>query len=307
MTKGQEKDLENLLANGKHLAAEHPDIFQEINEPRYSIGDIGLNARILNYWEKKGLFIKEHDPRKRKKFDLVDSIWMKMIQKLRQFDISLDAINNIKDILVSKPEINEHNKEAIENTVMALCAEDERDTVRLFMQSKEFTQMMEKIELNLLQVVVMDVLLLRNQFSFLINAEGELMPFKMNEIEFLMEQDEWRKLFCNSHVTISVNELLEGLVEELGEEEASNVRILSDCEVQVLNAMREDGVKTIEINISQDGSRKAEKVVLTKQEVIDDSKRLSELMLRNKYEDITVKAENGKIVYCERKEKRKLK
>jgi DNA-binding transcriptional MerR regulator len=307
MTKGQQKDLENLLASGKHLATEHPDIFQEISEPRYSIGDIGLNARILNYWEKKGLFIKEHDPRRRKKFDLVDSIWMKMIQKLRQFDISLDAINNIKEILISKPEINEHNKEAIENILIALRSEDERDTVRLLMQSKEFTQMMEKIELNLLQVVVMDALILRNQFSFIVNAEGELMPFKMNEIEFLMEQEEWRKLFCNSHVTISVNELLEGLVEELGEEEASNVRILSDCEVQVLNAMREDGVKTVEINISQDGSRKAEKILLTKQEDIDDSKRLSELMLRNKYEDITVKGENGKIVYCERKEKRKIK
>ena len=54
MTNGQDKDLEKLLASGKHLAATYPDIFKEINEPRYSIGDIGLNSRVLNYWEKKG-------------------------------------------------------------------------------------------------------------------------------------------------------------------------------------------------------------------------------------------------------------
>ncbi|MDG1147643.1 MAG: MerR family transcriptional regulator [Crocinitomicaceae bacterium] len=306
MTNGQGKDLEKLLASGKQLAAEYPGIFKEINEPRYSIGDIGLNSRILNYWEKKGLFLKEHDPRKRKKFDLVDSVWMKMIQKLRQFDISLVAINNIKNLLVSRPEINESNKDAIEKVVLDLCSEDDRDAARLFVQSKEFSTMMEKIELNLLQVVVMDVILLRNQYSLLINAEGELMPFKINELEFLMQQEEWRKLFSNSHVSISVNELLEGLVDELGEVEASNVKILSEDEMKVLNALKEDGVKTVEINISQDGSRKAEKITLTKSEVIDDSKRMSELMLRNKYEDITVKSENGKIVYCERKEKRKL-
>tara|TARA_B110000285_G_C15102764_1_gene605982 strand:+ start:165 stop:1088 length:924 start_codon:yes stop_codon:yes gene_type:complete len=306
MTNGQDKDLEKLLASGKQLATKYPDIFKEINEPRYSIGDIGLNSRILNYWEKKGLFLKEHDPRKRKKFDLVDSVWMKMIQKLRQFDISLVAINNIKNLLVSRPEINESNKDAIEKVVLDLCSEDDRVAARLFMQSKEFSTMMEKIELNLLQVVVMDVILLRNQYSFLINAEGELMPFKINELEFLMQQEEWRKLFSNSHVSISVNELLEGLVDELGEVEASNVKILSEDERQVLSALKEDGVKTVEINISQDGSRKAEKIILTKSEAIDGSKRMSELMLRNKYEDITVKSENGKIVYCERKEKRKL-
>ena len=306
MTNGQDKDLEKLLASGKHLATKYPDIFKEINEPRYSIGDIGLNSRILNYWEKKGLFLKEHDPRKRKKFDLVDSVWMKMIQKLRQFDISLVAINNIKDLLVSRPEINESSKAAIEKVVLELSSEDDRDAARLFVQSKEFSTMVEKIELNLLQVVVMDVILLRNQYSFLINAEGELMPFKINELEFLMQQEEWRELFSNSHVSISVNELLEGLVDELGEVEASNVKILSEGEMQVLSALKEDGVKTVEINISQDGNRKAEKIILTKSEAIDGSKRMSELMLRNKYEDITVKSENGKIVYCERKEKRKL-
>jgi len=59
MTNGQDKDLEKLLASGKQLATKYPDIFKEINEPRYSIGDIGLNSRILNYWEKKGLFLKE--------------------------------------------------------------------------------------------------------------------------------------------------------------------------------------------------------------------------------------------------------
>lgn len=306
MTNGQNKDLEKLLANGKHLATKYPDIFREINDPRYSIGDIGLNSRVLNYWEKKGLFLKEHDPRKRKKFDLVDSVWMKMIQKLRQFDISLVAINNIKDMLVSRPEINESSKAAIEKVVLGLSSEDERAAARLFMQSKEFSTIMENIELNLLQVVVIDVILLRNQYSFLINAEGELMPFKINELEFLMQQEEWRQLFSNSHVSISVNELLEGLVDELGEVEASNVKILSEDEMQVLSALKEDGVKTVEINISQDGSRKAEKIILTKNEAIDGSKRMSELMLRNKYEDITVKSENGKIVYCVRKEKRKL-
>ena len=135
MTNGQDKDLEKLLASGKQLATKYPDFFKEINEPRYSIGDIGLNSRILNYWEKKGLFLKEHDPRKRKKFDLVDSVWMKMIQKLRQFDISLVAINNIKDLLVSKPEINESNIDAIEKVVLDLCSEDATSVSFSFVQA----------------------------------------------------------------------------------------------------------------------------------------------------------------------------
>ncbi|MFA7274214.1 MAG: MerR family transcriptional regulator [Crocinitomicaceae bacterium] len=306
MTKGQERDLIKLLANGKELATEYPDIYKAINEPKYSIGDIGLNARILNYWEKKGLLLSDHDPRKRKKFDLVESIWMKMIQKFRQFDISLDAINKTKEILIIKAEINELNKETIEQTILALTHESQRDMVLLYMQSNEFAQSVKNFELNMLQVIAMDVLLMRNQYSFLIDTEGQVVPFKINEIEYLMEQEGWRKLFYNSHITISVNEIIAELVGELGEEESLIMGILSEGEVQVLNAMKEDGVKSVEINICQDGSQKAEKIILTKQEVIDDSKRLSELMLRNKYEDIIVKTENGRVVYCERKEKRKI-
>ena len=53
-----------------------PDILESISIPKFSISDIGLNSRVINNWEKKGLFLKDHDPRKRRKFDLIDAVYL---------------------------------------------------------------------------------------------------------------------------------------------------------------------------------------------------------------------------------------
>ena len=307
MTKGQELDLEKVRKDGIALANKYPELFTKINEPKYTIGDIGLNARVINYWEKKDLLINKHDVRKRKRFGLADALWMKMIQKMRQFDISLDAIHNVKGFITDKVEVGEDNREVFEKTVLEMFDSEKQQVVKSFMETKEFEEVLDKMNLSYLQIIVIDVIVLRNQYSLLINAQGDVVPFKHSEIEALMENEYWRRLFNNSHITLSFNELLEGLALEIGDEEATHMHIISETELEVLNAMKEDGVKSIEINMAKDGRKRAERIVLKKEEAINDSKRIKEIFLRNKYEDITVKSENGVLVYCERKEKRKLK
>ena len=45
MTKEQEIDFKKILENGNELAEKFPEILESISIPKFSISDIGLNAR----------------------------------------------------------------------------------------------------------------------------------------------------------------------------------------------------------------------------------------------------------------------
>lgn len=306
MTKEQEIDFKKILEDGAALAEKFPKLLESTRVPKFSISDIGLNARVINNWEKKGLFLKEHDPRKRRKFDLVDAVWMKMIQKMRRFEISLNTIKKIKESLESLAKVDEDNQEVVEKTVIAMLGEDKKEAAIAFMKTDVFKKQIETLKVNILQIIIFDIIVLRNRFSILINAEGESIPFKHTMLETLIEKFDVGDFFNKTFLSISINEMLVELIGELNTDDSLRLCLLTPAEVEVVNCIKEKGVKSIEIQLSKSKFKQPEKLILTREEVIDDRKRINEIFLNQGYEDITVKSENGKIVYCERKEKRKL-
>lgn len=306
MTTEQEIDFKKILEHGNELADKFPEILESINVPKFSISDIGLNARVINNWEKKDLFLKEHDPRKRRKFDLIDAVWMKMIQKMRRFEISLNTIRKVKESLENKIGVDESNREVVEMTVFAMFGEDEKESVSAFMKTEEYKRMIGNMKVNILQMIVLDIVVLRNRYSLLINQEGESIPFKHTSLEMFKELFGNAPFFNETFLSISINEMLVELIGELDTDDSMRLCLLTKEEAEVVKYIKEEGVKRIEIQLSKGEFKQPEKLILTKEEIIKDNKRINEILLNQGYEDIIMKTENGKIVHFERKEKRKL-
>ena len=68
----------------------------QIRKENFRLGDTGVSARNLNHWKQKGLL-----PLKRQggwtNFSFLEYIWLKIIQSLREFGLSLDALEKVKD------------------------------------------------------------------------------------------------------------------------------------------------------------------------------------------------------------------
>ena len=75
---------------------------QNINTPRYPIGQETISSRVLNHWHNKGIL---NDNRTNKtgwrKLNTIEILWINIIKKLRVFGFDLDKIRLVKKNLES--------------------------------------------------------------------------------------------------------------------------------------------------------------------------------------------------------------
>ena len=307
MNNDQIREFKKVTDNAEKLAKEFPELSESVGIPRFTISDIGLNARVINNWEKKGLFLRDFDPGMRRKFDLIDAVWLKMVQKMRKFEISLNTIKKVKDSFIETVELTDENREVIIETILAMYGDDKKELANVFMQTADFKKLVDSQKINYLQTIIVDIIGLRNRYSILINQDGESIPFKHTYLETYIENLGIDSFFNETFLSISINEMLVELIGELDTDDSMSLHLLTPKEGEVLKCMKEKNVKSIEIQLSNDNIRQPEKVILTKEEVLKDNKRINEILLNQGYEDITLKTEKGKVVHFLRKEKRKLK
>jgi hypothetical protein len=84
-----------------------------------------------------------------------------------------------------------------------------------------------------------------------------------------------------------------------------NLMLLSDAEANVLQALREDDLSSVLIRYDKDNQM--DLLEVKKLQKTEREARLMDLMLKDGYQDITVKTQHGKVVYCENTRKVKLK
>lgn len=75
---------------------------EQIKNRKHKIGDM-QSSRVLNHWESEGLInIKKNKETGRREFSRLDSIWVQLINCLRDFGLSLGVIKDVRDVLYKK-------------------------------------------------------------------------------------------------------------------------------------------------------------------------------------------------------------
>jgi DNA-binding transcriptional MerR regulator len=69
-----------------------------LNEKKYAVGDIGISSRVLNHWASKrllpeGITLIEGNW---KRFSVIEFIWLKAIDRMREYGLPLSKIAKIK-------------------------------------------------------------------------------------------------------------------------------------------------------------------------------------------------------------------
>jgi hypothetical protein len=91
------------------------------------------------------------------------------------------------------------------------------------------------------------------------------------------------------------------LIKDIALENNKRLSLLTDEETLVLNTIRQDDLKSVIIQF--DKHQKMSLLEEVKERKIDKGIRLAELILSKGYQDITIKTQDGEIVYCENKRK----
>ncbi len=283
------------------------EIAETIKKRKFTMTDVGISSRLLNLWEKSGLLMEGYEERKWKKFNLIEYTWLKIISEMRRYDLSHEIIRNAKQSLLSENRIDDlPNKEEIYEAIKKLAPEDKIDEVQRILESIEIKSQIGNFKINLLEMVINYIILLKQNFSLLVNLEGECIPFKYSAIEEYAKYDEFHEFLAGSFISISLTNILkEFLIKNEIASARKKISLLSDEESQVIATIRDEEVTSVKI--TKDDSEEIDIIEEVRVGRVDKETRLMDIVLSHGYQTIEIKTQNGTIVHCKNQIKNKIK
>ena len=280
-----------------------------IRNPKYKRKNLDIEARILNHWDKMDLLLKKNVNGAIYTFNLAESFWIKIIQKLRAYNLPLDIIKDLKEVLNAPTTLDENLKIDDDFKDFLLTKDDSfsRNEIEKFFQSPEFLDLIQKLKPTNLELILLDLILTRSDHRILINENKEVFFYNTEKQVSDAEYNKLLNVFLGkTYLSISLFEIIKELVKYLGEDECSEYqKILSKEEAMILKLLKQEDISKIEINFN-DKTKKVETIKVTKNNSVNNFSRVQDLILRNGYQDISIKTQKGKVVHCSNTIKYKL-
>lgn len=287
-----------------------------IDAKPFSLKDTGITHRLVTYWGEKGLLPKNPIDKWRK-FNLVELVWIRVIAKLRSFNVGIDVIAEIKNELFEDlgPLIGdqlsvEKVKEVYQKAGMAYTDE--------LLNEIDFKKANSEVYSPFLLLFIAKVFLNKTDISILIKATGEtsskktgskrsieLMFFDVNNFNESYEKHGASFFLKDSFISISMNEALKDVIEIAEVGKLENMILLSEEERKILEYVRKGKLKSIKIRFNE----KSEPVLLevSSEKKVKPESRLLEIFHNKGFHDIEIKTQKGTIVSFINTEKIKLK
>lgn len=291
-----------------------------INESAFSLSDTGVNHRLITYWDNKGLLNKQNIDSKWRKFNFEELIWIRLISKLRQFNIGVETIKEIKNELFQPIGLTEViGRSDVEKSYSNIVAmeKDEKELVEGLknLNSEQITNVSISGFKMLLQRVYME----KFNFSILVTLknntekeEGDLTSKIRSYLycpelhEELSKSVNYQEIFSKTYISISVTELLEDVIVNINPNKFPVDLIhLTDNEQIIIQAIRTGRYKAITVRFKD----KKEPYMMELSEVkkVKMESRLYEMIHKGEYKNIEMLVENGDVIHCTSKIRVKMK
>lgn len=297
-------ELEKIL--NQNLSVEHINVEHAISTKRFLVGDLGVTYRWLTHWDQKDLLITKEESSKWRRYDFVDFIWIKMIQKLRSFNVSLAQVKLIKDQLIQEFSYAEAmDVDEVRNTVKALNPKvDEKELENILNEALK-SEEAKNMKVNFLKLFILDAIILKNHFALLLNEDMEIVIYKEAAREEYLQDEDYKQFLLSSHIVISISELLVDFI-NLNDLEVCQIEleVITEQEKEVLKLVRESKeLKSFKVKLKNGVMDTLELIQLKR---VDLSNKLTEIMMSEGYEKIEITTQKGHIVHCENTRKIKL-
>lgn len=69
----------------------------KLNDKKYTVKDSDISYRAINHWSEKGIIQEDRKKTGWRKFSVLDLIWLKTLQKLRDFGFSIEQLKRLSE------------------------------------------------------------------------------------------------------------------------------------------------------------------------------------------------------------------
>jgi DNA-binding transcriptional MerR regulator len=276
------------------FTGEFPNLMDEVDLPKYTISDLKIAPRDATYWDQQGILPVVKGPGMRRKYDLIQSVWIKLIQQMRSLGISLNKIKRLKEILLEpKIDLNLLNPNSLNEIISEIKV---KYNSRL--SSEQLLKELEGNRPTIFISMVLATIIFRKSFQCMVNTDGEYFLYEHSRYpELFSNEEEFRKLVSKPHFCISISEAIQSLMRDwVPDEPFEELYFLSNTEKEILAMIRRNDVNSIRIRFSEGAPHLLE---VEEQSKITMEQRFLDVIAKNGYQKISVTTQKGKITNFE--------
>ena len=280
---------------------EFPNLLDELLESKYSINDLKIAPRDATYWDKQGILPVVKGPGMRRKYDIVQSIWIKLIQQMRSLGIGLNTIKTLKENLL-EPKIDLSMVDP--TTLLNLIGEVKKK----YDDSLTPEQLLAEFAENgpsLFKSTVIATVIFRKSIHCIVNKDGDYMIYDSHRHqELLSKEKEFAEFVSEPYFCISISEAYRSLINEWSPKPfLKEISLLSETELKILELIKRKDINSITIRYKEGEPYLLE---VDEKNEVSMEQRFLDVIAKNGFQKISVSTRNGKIVHFENKVLKKL-
>lgn len=305
--------LSNMI---KENPLEYFSLLDGLFEPRFSIGQVGINRQEIQFWEEKKLISLNKsitEKREWRKVNFFDLIWLKVIDEMRKNGVGVEIINSIKDTLFSKLD-----DETVDMIITMISESSEFKKVAKLMGDADFKEfytnlpqvkMVLQNELNYFIIIVLGLLDLNNPTYLIALPDGgsQLLIVTPENTDSSNLAEYFLK--AKSFHVIYLNHLLEEffLSPKIKEEDWQRLFKLTKAEKQIVQLLRKENIKELRVKFNLSNKKGALMVEVVETGNLEKMKnKLNGILEKGKFKQVKIQTEDNKLVFVEETTKIKI-
>ncbi|MCC9138719.1 hypothetical protein ACFSKU_14585 [Pontibacter silvestris] len=278
----------------------------------FSVKDAFITAKRFHDWLRSGLLPLDIPEGRKNLMNLPEFIWVRLIGRLRQVGTPLEQIQALKEYLFAEIDVQALAAEAMQSAENQAwvgkmldrsgISEEQRQAIQDEMASDApFASVQGKQKYTVLDSVLFHLLASRDEAGVQLLPEGYFVLWMESSGEPRLK---------TTHVYLSITEQVDIFrTSGIWEKKAEKLDELTPEEWQVVWAIRDRRAKEVTVNFTEKGERRRLDITTTTGEVLDLNNLNEEAIQRiiqGKFTDVSMKTQDGKTLYIERKKRRRV-
>lgn len=279
------------------------ELLEAVQTPAFAIKDMHILHQYVHHWREQKILWSDARGRKGKQYTFLDYVWLKMVERLRDFGMPFETIRAFKEGVqvpipfaqfqdIALEALNEAQLKKYLNQLPKAYRESFEEMLKI--DPKEVEQAGDW-NADFFTLLLLGVLIQKTHLAFLIDRNGEVVPFVGNNTSGFFEHPTAREFFKNSYMSVSVTEIIQEIIAEQDMDFLlERVEVISPDERQVIDLIRKGALSKLTIRFNTDYS--IELIEATRMESVDVTSRFIDIITHRGYQDIEFKTQQGKVV-----------
>lgn len=300
--------MQEFITMDEQIFQKNNEYFKELHKPHFQIKQVGISSKLISDWTNAGLISEAEEKGKWREFSLVEAIWLKFIEELRFFGVSLERIKELRKFLfeIDSIFIRKNIKLLVETEGYGYAINElgKRINDSLPETDEEIIKAFELEQASLFASILFSALLMRLNLAFCFNDDFGVFTHLGQANNLIQEKgrnDFFQALSSKSFAVVNIKNLITKFFDndKLDAKSDFYFGLMNSKEQNLLTMIRSGEYKQVIIKL-ENGS--ITQLRLTKKDSSHLMMKIQRLLKRGDFKEIEIIARDGKIVKFEEKD-----